>query len=93
MNYIKPELLVVAIVLYLLGIWMKKAEFVKDKHIPFLLGMTGILICGLWVASVSRFETIHDIFAGIFAMVTQGILVAGLSTYVNQIAKQMKKSE
>lgn len=92
-NYIKPELMIVAIVLYFLGMWFKQAAFLKDKYIPLVLGAIGIFICGLWVASVHQFEDAQAAFAGVFAAVTQGILVAGLSTYVNQIIKQWNKEE
>ena len=92
-NYIKPELMIVAIVLYFLGMWFKQAAFLKDKYIPLVLGVLGIFICGLWVASVHQFEDAQAAFSGIFAAVTQGILVAGLSTYVNQIIKQLNKNE
>ena len=34
MNYVKPELIVVAIVLYFVGMGLKKAEAVADKYIP-----------------------------------------------------------
>ena len=92
-NYVKPELMIVAIVLYFLGLWLKQAAFLKDKYIPLALGAIGIFICGLWVASVHQFEDAQAAFAGVFAAVTQGILVAGLSPYVNQIIKQLNKEE
>ena len=92
-NYVSPELMIVAIVLYCLGLWLKQAAFLKDKYIPLALGAIGIFICGLWVASVHQFEDAQAAFAGVFAAVTQGILVAGLSTYVNQIIKQLNKEE
>lgn len=92
-NYVRPELMIVAIVLYFLGLWLKQAAFLKDKYIPLALGAIGIFICGLWVASVHQFEDAQAAFAGVFAAVTQGILVAGLSTYVNQIIKQLNKEE
>jgi hypothetical protein len=92
-NYVRPELMIVAIVLYFLGLWLKQAAFLKDKYIPLALGAIGIFICGLWVASVHQFEDAQAAFAGVFAAVTQGILVAGLSTYVNQIIKQLNKAE
>ena len=38
MQYIRPELLAVAVVLYLVGMGMKKADVVKDKWIPIVLG-------------------------------------------------------
>ena len=93
MSYVRPELLVVAVVLYFLGIWLKQAAFIKDKYIPLLLGIVGIFVCGIYVTSVSAFATVQDILSAIFAAITQGILVAGLSNYVNQIIKQISKEE
>lgn len=93
MNYVKPELIVVAIALYLLGMWLKQASFIKDKYIPLVLGITGIFVCGIWVSSTAALSTGQDIMAAVFASITQGILVAGLSTYVNQIIKQSSKKE
>lgn len=93
MNYVKPELLIVTAVLYFLGMWLKEAAFVKDKYIPLILGAAGILVCGVWVASTASLRSGRDILTAVFASVTQGILVAGLSTYVNQILKQLSKKE
>lgn len=93
MNYVKPELIIVAIVLYFLGMWFKQATFLKDKYIPLMLGIIGIFICGIWVTATASFATSQDIAAAIFASITQGILVAGLSTYVNQLLKQLKKED
>ena len=33
-NYVKPELIVVAIALYFVGMALKQAQAVKDKYIP-----------------------------------------------------------
>lgn len=93
MNYVKPELIIVAIVLYFLGTWLKKAAFIKDKYIPLVLGIVGIFVCGIWVVATATFATGQDIASAIFASITQGILVAGLSTYANQIVKQLNKDE
>ena len=38
MNYVKPELIVVAVALYFLGMALKQAQAVKDKYIPLILG-------------------------------------------------------
>lgn len=93
MNYIKPELIVVAIALYFLGLWLKQAAFIKDKYIPLVLGIVGIFVCGIWVIATATFATGQDIALAIFTAVVQGILVAGLSTYVNQFIKQLRKDE
>ncbi|MGN1165058.1 MAG: phage holin family protein [Lachnospiraceae bacterium] len=93
MNYVKPELVVVAIVLYFIGVWLKQAAFIKDKYIPLVLGIAGIFVCGIWVMATASFATAQDIALAVFTAIVQGILVAGLSTYVNQIIKQLNKEE
>ena len=93
MNYVKPELIVVAIVLYFIGMWLKQAAFIKDKYIPLVLGIVGIFVCGIWVMATASFAAAQDIALAVFTAIVQGILVAGLSTYVNQILKQLNKEE
>lgn len=92
-NYVKPELIVVAAVLYFVGIGLKHAQAVKDKYIPLLLGCAGIVICAMYVLAVCSCNTRQDVAMALFTAVTQGILTAGLSTYVNQIIKQKNKNE
>lgn len=93
MNYVKPELLVLAIVLYFVGMALKKTETIADKYIPVSLGGLGILLCGIWVIATSPLSGMQEIAMAIFTAVVQGILVAGLSTYINQIIKQSGKEE
>lgn len=93
MNYIKPELVVVAIVLYFVGLGIKKAESIKDKYIPCILGILGIVLSAIWVFANSPIGTVQEVLMAVFTSIVQGILVAGLSTYVNQIIKQASKSE
>lgn len=93
MNYIKPELIVVAVVLYFVGMWLKKAQAVKDKYIPLILGGIGIILCAIWVLATSTIGTGQDIAMAVFTAIVQGILVAGVSTYINQIVKQSQKTE
>lgn len=93
MNYVKPELIVVAIVLYFLGMALKQAQSVKDKYIPLFLGSVSIVLCAIWVLATSEIRNGQQVAMAIFTAITQGILVAGLSTYVNQIKKQVHKDE
>ena len=92
-NYVKPELIVVAIALYFVGMALKQAQAIKDKYIPLILGGISILICAMYVFATSTCSTPQDIVMAIFTTITQGILVAGLSTYVNQIVTQLNKEE
>ena len=93
MNYIKPELIVVAIVLYFIGMWIKGAETIKDKWIPMILGVLGIILCALWVLATTPITSMSVFLMAIFTAIIQGILVAALSTYVNQLIKQAAKIE
>lgn len=93
MNYVKPELIVVAIVLYFIGMGLKRAETISDKYIPLILGGIGIVLCAIWVLATCPLDTGQNIAMAVFTAIIQGILVAGLSTYVNQIIKQVQKTE
>ena len=93
MQYIKPELVIVAIVCYVVGIGLKKTQTIKDKYIPFILGTSSIVLCAIWVFANCPVSTGQEIASAVFMAITQGILMAGLSTYVNQLIKQTKKTE
>ena len=93
MNYVKPELVVVAVVLYFVGIALKKSQTVADKYIPLTLGVLGVIICGIYVVATCSLVGAQNVAMAIFTAITQGILIAGLSTYVNQIVKQANKDE
>lgn len=93
MNYVKPELIVVAAVLYFVGAGLKKSEAVADKYIPIILGAVGVVLCAIWVLATCPIDTGQNVAMAVFTAIVQGILVAGLSTYVNQIIKQAQKTE
>ncbi len=94
MNYVKPELLVVAIVLYFIGLALKKTERVSDRYIPATLGVFGIALAFIYVFAVTvPVSGAGDVLMVIFTAIVQGILCAGLSTYVNQMIKQLGKEE
>ena len=92
-HYVKPELLVVAIVLYFIGGELKKSETIKDKYIPLILGVIWIAFSSVWVIATLPLKNLQDIAMAVFVAGVQGILVAGLSTYVNQIIKQLNKKD
>ena len=93
MNYIKPELVVVAIVLYFIGTGLKQSQTVRDKFIPLILGSVGIILATIYVVATCPLGTTQEIAMAVFTAIVPGILVAGLSTYVNQIMKQANKAE
>lgn len=90
-DFIKPELLILIPVLYIVGRGFKKTSFIKDKFIPLLLGSISILLAGLYTFATSDVNGIKEITMAIFTAITQGILIAGASVYANQIYKQLQK--
>lgn len=93
LSYVKPELLIVVVVLYFIGVMIKKSENISDKFIPMILGILGVLICGLYVFATSTVSSSQEAAMALFTAITQGIIVAGLSNYVNQLIKQAGKEE
>lgn len=93
LNYVKPELLILAVVLYFVGMGLKKAQYIADKHIPTILGACGVIMAAIYVIATCPLGTMQEVAMAVFTAIVQGVLVAGLSTYVDQIVKQRKKDE
>lgn len=92
-EYIKPELIVVAIVLYFVGMGIKNTELIKDKYIPVTLGVLGVIISAIYIIATSTISGYQEVLTVIFTAIVQGILVAGTAVYVNQVIKQRNKEE
>jgi len=92
LEFIKPELIILIAVLYIVGIAIKKSS-IKDKYIPTLIGVVGMLLAIIYVLATSLISTYQDGLMAIFVGITQGILCAGCSVYANQIFKQFGQEE
>ena len=92
-QYIKPELLVLIPVLYLIGLGLKKSQY-PDKWIPLTLGAVGIFLSLIWVLGRSLHASgTSDILTAAFTAIVQGVLLAGASVFSSQIVKQSSKVE
>ena len=89
---IKPELLILIPVLYVVGIGLKKSKL-SDTLIPLILGGIAIVLSAAWVIATSDISTLKDVAYALFVSVTQGVLSAGASVYVNQLYVQSKKKD
>lgn len=89
-EFIKPELLILIPVLYLIGAGIKKSN-IADKHIPLILGVVGVLLSVVYLLSTEPITSTQEVATAIFTALTQGVLCAGASVYVNQIIKQAKE--
>jgi hypothetical protein len=91
-EFIKPELLILIPVLYIVGLGLKKSKL-RDNLIPLVLGGISIILSAAWVIATSNISTLNDVAYAMFVSITQGILSAGASVYINQIYIQSKKEE
>ena len=89
-SFIKPELIILVPVLYIIGKAIKNSE-VKDKFIPVILGIVAIILCSLYVYGTTDIQNSKEFVMSIFVVITQGVLVAGASVYADQLVKQTKK--
>lgn len=89
-EYISPELLVLVPVMYFIGLGIKKSKL-KDNLIPLLLGVVSILLTGLYLFATMDYNSVKEVMLVIFSTLTQGVIIAALSVYFNQLYKQLKK--
>lgn len=79
--YITESALVVIPVLLIIGVMFKDSKRIKDKYIPILLLVVGVL---------STIGLRQNMGAD---TIVQGVLVTAASVYLNQIVKQLRKNE
>ena len=91
-EFIKPELIILIPVLYIIGIGLKKSKL-SDSLIPIFLGIISIVLSWSWVVATSDISTLREVAYALFVSVTQGILSAGASVYFNQLYIQSKKKD
>lgn len=75
LEYIKPELLILVPVLYVIGMAIKKTALIADKLIPLAVGAAGILLSIIYVLATSDLGSPQAVAMAIFTALTQGVLV------------------
>lgn len=90
MSFISSNLLIVIVAAYVLGVFLKKLDSIKDKYITSLLMLFSITIAVLLSITNAEYKTLFD---AIINGLLQGILCWGVSVGVNQTIKQLGKEE
>lgn len=85
-EYIKPELLILVPVLYVLGAIIKDSKTIQDRFIPAILGAVGVCLSLLYILGSTNISA-----TAIFTAITQGLLVAGAAVYTNEFITQLRK--
>lgn len=81
LEYIVENRLILIPVLYILGEFIKKTSFIKDKFIPMIL----LLVAVVFSILMGGDTIINEII--------QAVLVAGATVLGNQMIKQVNKEE
>ena len=91
MELIRPEMLILVPVLYLMGMGLMQAAVFQNRFIPLGLGLLGAILGALWlmVFRVAEYIGLQSLLMG----AAQGTLCAGMSVYANQMYKQLKSGE
>ena len=79
----------ITMICYLIGVWCKATEKVKDKLIPAIMGVSGAALGVVaYATKMPEFEGFH-----ILTAIAVGIASGLAATGVNQIFKQAAKDE
>jgi hypothetical protein len=90
MKYVTSNLMVLVVAIYVVGIFLKKLESIKDKYITLILMLFGITFAVLLsIINAKDKVALEVIVNGIL----QGILCWGVAVGVNQTKKQLDKEE
>jgi len=88
MTFIPENLLILIAAIYVLGIWLKKLETVKDNYITVILMIFAITFAVLLNLINSQYKVMYE---AIVNAILQGILCWGVAIGINQTYKQLNK--
>lgn len=89
-EFVKDGMLILVVAVYIIGMFIKKTEKIKDKYIPLILMGISIIFSVLWNGLLLEqgFSP-----ASILDGFIQGIVIVGVAVLSNQIPKQLSKDE
>lgn len=90
MDFISDGMVIVIVAIYVMGVFLKKLESVKDKYITCILMLFGITVAVLLSIINTQYKVNLDVIVN---GILQGILCWGVSVGINQTTKQLSKEE
>ncbi|WLF70493.1 phage holin family protein [Clostridium septicum] len=88
LKFIPENLIILIVVIYVLGVFLKKLEGVKDKYITIILMFFGITFAILLNIVNGQYKVLFDVIVN---GILQGILCWGVAVGINQTSKQISK--
>ena len=90
LTFIPEFLLIVIVVIYVFGAFLKGLKVVPDKYIVSILMLFGITVAVLLNIINAQYKVALDVIVN---GVLQGILCWGVAVGINQTSKQLNKNE
>ena len=90
LTFIPEFLLIVIVVIYVFGAFLKGLKVVPDKYIVSILMLLGITAAVLLNIINAKYKVSLDVIVN---GVLQGILCWGVAVGINQTSKQLNKNE
>ena len=87
LDFVRPELIVLIVFIWALGLFLKKAPWFKDEwKIPFILLVTSVVMTTLYLSVV-----LDEGFVGtvIVSAIIQGTIIAALAVFGYESIKQI----
>lgn len=89
-NFVPSNLAILISVIYVLGMFLKKMEMVKDNYITVILMIFSITFAILLTMINAQYKTS---FESVVNGILQGVLCWGVAIGINQTAKQINKDK
>ena len=90
MEYVPSHMMILIVAIYVVGIFLKNINSVKDNYITIILMLFGITFAVLLSIINAQYKVALDVVVN---GVLQGILCWGVAVGINQTAKQLNKDE
>ena len=90
MDFISDGMVIVIVVIYVMGVFLKRLESVKDKYITCILMLFGITVAVLLSIINAQYKVNLDVIVN---GILQGILCWGVSVGINQTTKHLSQEE
>ncbi len=85
-DFIRPELLILGVVLYALGAFLKLLPaFKREWAIPFILLGVSVVLCPVYMLVILHLQPVGEV---VLSGAIQGVLLAALCVFANQMIKQ-----
>lgn len=86
LNLVRPELIIIIVCCYILGLFLKATSRIEDKLIPIVILLFGIIFTILYIAIVLGEGLTGKVF---IVGILQGLICTAIAVYGNQVFKQI----